>query len=542
MPLKDLDPSSTLENKDPGALENNEVTISSDSSTQTDKRQVTGIRWVLICVSIFSANLLYGLDNTIVADIQADISEAFGNVVDLGWLGSGFCLGCTVSSFPVGRAYSLFDTKWIYIGSLIMFAAGSALCGAAPTMNAMIVGRVWAGAGGAGMYLGTLNLFTALCLPSEQPVFVGMIALVYGSGAIVGPIVGGLFADSPATWRWAFYINPAIVGALLPLCIYALPSIPRSKELSVRMKLRAFDWFGTFLAGAMYFFFSFGLSMGGARWAWSDAATIGCLVSFGVSLVVFILSQYWCVFTTRANRLFPGQFFRNGQMVLLFICTACGICPIFVSIYYIPLYFLFVHGESGTLAAIRMLPFVCVYIASVLACGIIMRRTGYPIMWYLFSGVFLTLGGALWSTVHDNTAVSTTYGYSVLLGLGMATTQAGYSLGPKLASSSDFPNVINFLNVAQQSSQLIGLVVASAIFQNLTFRDLKRVLSGTDFSDADIQGAMAGARSQVLENVGPELRQKCIRAIVRTLEKEWYIVVACGGIYIICSVFMKRDR
>lgn len=202
MPLNDLGPDSNLENKDLGALENNEVTISSDCSTQTDKRQVTGIRWVLICVSIFSANLLYGLDNTIVADIQADISEAFGNVVDLGWLGSGFCLGCTVSSFPVGRAYSLFDTKSIYIGSLIMFAAGSALCGAAPTMNAMIVGRVWAGAGGAGMYLGTLNLFTALCLPSEQPVFVGMIALVYGSGAIVGPIVGGLFADSPATWRW----------------------------------------------------------------------------------------------------------------------------------------------------------------------------------------------------------------------------------------------------------------------------------------------------------------------------------------------------
>ncbi|KAF7556681.1 hypothetical protein G7Z17_g1245 [Cylindrodendrum hubeiense] len=222
-------------------------------------------------------NLLYGLDNTIVADIQADISEAFGNVVDLGWLGSGFCLGCTVTSFPVGRAYGLFNTKWIYISSLVMFAAGSALCGAAPTMNSMIVGRVWAGAGGAGMYLGTLNLFTALCLPSEQPIFMGMIALVYGSGAILGPIVGGLFADSAATWRWAFYINPVIVGVLLPLCVYILPTLPRCNELSMSRKLRAFDWFGTVLAAAMYVFFSLGFTMGGARWAWSDAATIGCM-------------------------------------------------------------------------------------------------------------------------------------------------------------------------------------------------------------------------------------------------------------------------
>ena len=53
-----------------------------------------------------------------------------------------------------GKAYAIFDVKWLYIGSLTMFAAGSALCGAAPSMKALIVGRVWAGAGGAGMYLG----------------------------------------------------------------------------------------------------------------------------------------------------------------------------------------------------------------------------------------------------------------------------------------------------------------------------------------------------------------------------------------------------
>lgn len=53
-----------------------------------------------------------------------------------------------------GKGYAIFDVKWLYIGSLTMFAAGSALCGAAPSMDALVVGRVWAGAGGAGMYLG----------------------------------------------------------------------------------------------------------------------------------------------------------------------------------------------------------------------------------------------------------------------------------------------------------------------------------------------------------------------------------------------------
>jgi MFS family permease len=94
------------------------------------------------------------LDNTIVADIQGAVAGAFDEYSRLGWLGVGFTLGSVVFILPLGKAYAIFDTKWLFLGCLTMFAAGSALCGAAPSMNAIIIGRVWAGAGGAGMYLG----------------------------------------------------------------------------------------------------------------------------------------------------------------------------------------------------------------------------------------------------------------------------------------------------------------------------------------------------------------------------------------------------
>lgn len=118
------------------------------------ERTITGLRWVLVCIAVFSANVLYGLDTTIVADIQGAVSETYDNVTQLGWLGVGFTLGSTVAILPLGKAYGVFDNKWVFIACLINFAAASALCGAAPNMTAMIVGRVWAGAGGAGMYLG----------------------------------------------------------------------------------------------------------------------------------------------------------------------------------------------------------------------------------------------------------------------------------------------------------------------------------------------------------------------------------------------------
>lgn len=154
--LQSVDDVKTPETGDPTP----EKTSTSDEEQQTPeekphtKRTIRGLRWFFLCVGVFSANLLYGLDTTIAADIQAAVSETYGNVTQLGWLGFGFALGSTVSILPLGKMYAIFDTKWFFIFSLVMFAAGSALCGGASSMNALIVGRVWAGSGGAGMYLG----------------------------------------------------------------------------------------------------------------------------------------------------------------------------------------------------------------------------------------------------------------------------------------------------------------------------------------------------------------------------------------------------
>lgn len=117
-------------------------------------RTVTGLRWLVVCVGIFSANMLYGLDTTIAADIQAPVAEAFDNYTQLGWLGIGITLGAAAFILPLGKAYAIFDAKWLFIICSAMFSAGNALCGGAPNMNAIIIGRVWTGVGGAGMYLG----------------------------------------------------------------------------------------------------------------------------------------------------------------------------------------------------------------------------------------------------------------------------------------------------------------------------------------------------------------------------------------------------
>ncbi|KAL7626076.1 hypothetical protein AAE478_002846 [Parahypoxylon ruwenzoriense] len=518
----------------------NELSNEKDSVPQ--ERSVRGIRWVLVCISIFSANMLFGLDNTIAADIQGAVSETYANTEQLGWLGVGFALGSAAGILPLGKAYGIFDNKWVFISCLLNFAAASALCGAAPNMNSMIVGRVWAGFGGAGMYLGTLNLSTALALPKEQPLYIGITGFVYGSGCILGPVVGGLLADSPATWRWGFYLNLVIFGAMAPIYLFLIPNIQRRADISFMEKVKLMDWLGILLNSGMYGCFTVAFLFGGVLWDWSDGRTITLIVLFAVFGISLVISQKFCILTNAVNRLFPCSFLRNPQLVLLYIMmSCCGGSSLFVAVYYIPLYYLFARGDSGTEAAVRLLPYICFYVATVLLCGAFMGKVGYHMVWFLVSGMILTAGAAAMYTVHQHTSDANIVGYTVLLGLGMTTSQAPYAIGNLLVEPERTADLIQYINISQGSSQLIGLAIASAIFQSEAFSGIRNIL-GPQYSNADIQAAIAGTRSEVLTAAAPEIREAAIDVIVRAIDKVWILVIAGGALHTICCLFLHRSR
>jgi hypothetical protein len=140
-----------------------------DQGLEVEPRVSYGkFRWFLVCASLYITSFLYGLDTTIAADIQGNIVEDFGQVAKLGWVGGGFVLGAGATILPLGKAYGLFDNKWLFVFGVVMFEAGSALCGGSPSMTALIIGRVWAGVGGSGIYLGFV--YPSLCLLTTEEI------------------------------------------------------------------------------------------------------------------------------------------------------------------------------------------------------------------------------------------------------------------------------------------------------------------------------------------------------------------------------------
>lgn len=158
---------------------------------------------------MLSTTFLFALDNTIVrtffvklktraidmsnlqvADIQPAIIHDLGQIELLPWVGTGFALG-TMVVLPLSKAYGIFSIRSLYLANILLFEVGSALCGAAPNMNAMILGRVIAGVGGAGMYAGTL-MYVAVCTSmKERAAYMAGSTVVWGVGTVLGPVVCG---------------------------------------------------------------------------------------------------------------------------------------------------------------------------------------------------------------------------------------------------------------------------------------------------------------------------------------------------------------
>jgi MFS family permease len=262
-------------------------------------------------------------------------------------------------------------------------------------MNALIIGRVLAGMGGNGMYLGVMTLLSVNTSDRERPGYLSFVGLVWGIGTVLGPVVGGAFVESPATWRWAFYINLCVAGLFAPVYLFWIPSFkPRAGARALTLA-REFDILGTVLSIGAITAVIMATNLGGTLYSWNSGQIIALFVVSFSLFILFGVQQTYTVFTSLTTRIFPIQFMKNWNAVLLFCCAAAVNAASFIPIYYVPLYFQFTRGDSAIMAAVRLLPLIFVLSAAILANGHLMARFGYFQPWYIFGSVLTLIGGVL---------------------------------------------------------------------------------------------------------------------------------------------------
>ncbi|KAE8423264.1 major facilitator superfamily-domain-containing protein [Aspergillus pseudocaelatus] len=544
MPFVDADPEKQGSNGNVSSTGSSENVVPKDTSP----RPVHGWKWAIAYASMISTTFLFALDNTIVADIQPVILDLFGEVSLLPWIGVGFALG-TMCVLPWGKVYGVFNVKYVYLFNIALFEIGSAVCGAAPNMTALVVGRVIAGVGGSGMYSGTLSFVAMLTSLKERPIYMAGSTVIWGIGSVLGPVVGGAFADSSATWRWAFYINLPIGAVFAPSYLLLVPSVDPQPSKSWAEKCRMVDWIMTtmFLAGSASLVMA--ITFGGTLYAWSSGNEIALWVVAGVLLIVCIGLARFHPGVDKDNRLYPAHFFKRAILVNLQLQMFLVSGIVLAMTYYIPLFFQFIRGDGPLDAGVRLLPFIISMVVFAMGNGALMPKLPYILPWHLFGSALVVAGtGLLYGrngehtdTADLNTSNAKIYGYCILVGAGSGCyAVAGFAVVQSLVPLKEIPNAVGAMAISQDLGMVIFLAMAGSIYQNLALQKVAQTMPA--LSAADITNLVAGTSSRAYKALSEEERALVTPQITDAMSNVWLFFLVAGILSFVLTPPLGKTR
>lgn len=290
---------------------------------------------------------------------------------------------------------------------------------------------------------------------------------------------------------------------------------------------------GAWISGVM------AISFGGSFYAWSSGQIIGLFVCSGVLWIGFALQQVFLA--NPESRLFPLEFLRSYEQIILFAQTAAAVTCAFVPVYFIPLYFQFVFGDSAIQAGVRLLPFVFVMVSAVITNGIVMGILGYYMPWYFVGSILVVVGGSLMYTVTLETSTATIYGFSVIAALGTGLfSQASFPVSQAKVSPSKVADSTAFIGCAQIGGIALSLAISNSIFLNQATSRISAIMPDADI--ASIKQAISGAGGSFFQSFNDAQKIAVQRALVSTISDLYIMIIAAGALALILSVFMKREK
>ncbi|KAF1935227.1 aflatoxin efflux pump [Clathrospora elynae] len=473
---------------------------------------------------------------TIVATAIPKITDEFGGIDLVGWYESSFFILLACFQPFWGKTYQYFPLKYTFMLAVFIFEVGSLVAGIAPSSSALIIGRAITGIGGAGIATGGYAILSVVVRPELRPVFTGAVTTVYSLANVMGPIIGGLFAEH-ITWRWCFYISLPIGGtsAIIIFLLFSTPSAHREKEkVPLIEKLSQLDPIGILLALGSLLCFARAFQVGGITMAWNSSEVIGLLVGFGVCLILFLVSQR--LLDDRA--MMVARLLRTRSVVVGMAYGFFLESAFYTLLYALPIYFQAVGDVSPAQAGLRNLPLLIACGIGSMSAGILASKYRHFIPLMVWAAGGGCIGTGLIYTLGAKSSSSYYIGYQVLAGLAYGTgLPLAIIVGQGYATLEDIPAATAMLLFTFCYGSSLALVAAQSILGNVVISQLRVTAPSIDPASVIRVGA-----SEVASQFPADLVPLIVEAYLSGLRKGYLMLIALAGAATITAFFYRWEK
>ncbi|KAF2272736.1 MFS general substrate transporter, partial [Westerdykella ornata] len=479
----------------------------------------------VILASLYISIFLIALDRTIIGPAIPEITNKFNSISDIGWYGSAYMLTSCGFILFYGRIYTFFATKWVFLASIALFEIGSAVCGAAPSSKALIIGRSVAGVGSSGIYTGAVLIITEIVPLHKRPFINGLFGVCFGVASVAGPLLGGAFTGSRATWRWCFFINLPLGGFTIIIVSRFLHIQDKKESLGWKKTAQHLDPIGTLLLLPTIVCLLLALEWGATKYPWNDGRIIALLVVFAILLLAFLLWQYH---TRKTTATITSEIAFQRSVAFGGLSQFCVGATMLTCALYIPVWFQAVQGVDAMKSGIRTIPLVLSVVVGSVSSGAAVQKIGYYSPFMIAGGMLLITGTGLLTTWAITSGSDKWIGYQVLLGLGVGFTMQQPNLAVQVVlPKKDIPTGIALLSLCQTLGGALFASVGQNTFLDRFLRGLQRI-EGVD-PDKTVHAGATELKSAIPEKLLPRV----LEAYNSSLTKGPFLavfIVACFSV------------
>jgi DHA2 family multidrug resistance protein len=373
-------------------------------------------KWI-IALSVTFGTLMGAIDASIVNVALSQIRGAVGATVqEITWISTGFAIA-TVMVMPLTGFFGrMFGQKNVYLACLLLFVAGSALCGVAWSLPSLVVFRALQGFGAGALQPTEQAILRQTFPPEEQGTAMALFSMAVMIGPALGPTLGGYIVDN-FHWSWIFFINVpvGIVGFFMVWTfVHEDEELKTAMRADAEKQKRNMDWLGIAILWITLFCLQYVFEEGQSN-DWFDSPLIVVLTlaaAFGA--LMFVVRELTAVSPAVNVRLFADRTFASGALV-----SAAVFAVLMSGMFLLPLFMQELLGFTATQSGLALMPRTLAMMVAMPIVGRLYNRVS-PILFATVGLVLAALGQFQLSVMNLDSNASQVIMGITLQGLGMS--------------------------------------------------------------------------------------------------------------------------